>query len=208
MVQEIQGFQQLTMLIENLDNGEAIFLIHVEKKNENLYAKIESYLETIPTDNVYLAKHRYNHILGHISLVFSYLSGFFELRDLADWDYVINLSNYDWPLRRNADIHRVLTLHPGSCYIDYWPDTQALAHRTMRPHIGNSNHINNYHPPELSISNWPFTFWQPFKQVQWMVLTSAAIDHFRTDHMAQNYLALLEHSYMPEETFFATGILF
>lgn len=82
----------------------------------------------------------------------------------------------------------------------------ALASRLMRPHIGNKHHINNYHPPELGITDWYFNFWQPFKQLQWMILSPEAIDHFRTNHIALNYLASMEHAYMPEESFFATGI--
>lgn len=80
-----------------------------------------------------------------------------------------------------------------------------MAHRTMRPHLGNDRHTVNFHPPELSITDWAFTYWQPFKQMQWMMLSPAAIDFFRTDRLALNYLALMEHSYMPEESFFATG---
>jgi hypothetical protein len=211
MVREDQGFQQLALLIDNLDNGDAIFLVHVDKSQNKLHERIAAYIEkrdeeSSKVGNVFLAQHRYSSIYGHISVVYAYLSGYFELRDLADWEYVVNLSNYDWPLRRNHDIYHALNIHPGSCYIDYWVDTEALAHRTVRPHLGNKFHVNNYHPPELSITNWPFTFWQPFKQVQWMILTPDAIDHFRTDHMALNYLAVMEHAYLPEESYFATGI--
>ena len=78
----------------------------------------------------------------------------------------------------------------------------------MRPHLGNDNHTQNIHHPEMSITDWGFTYWQPFKQSQSMILSSDAIDFLRTDGLAQNYLAMMEHSYVPEEYFFATGFLF
>lgn len=130
MMRESQGIHQLKMLLDNLDDGQAIILIHVEKTQKALYDTLVEYIETREKEkmkpgagNIFLAKNRYNNILGHVSLVYSYLSGYFELRDLADWDFVINLSNYDWPLRRNHDVHRVLNANPGACYIDYWVDT-------------------------------------------------------------------------------------
>ena len=125
LVQEIQGLQQLKMLLDIIDDGEAIILIHVEKGQDQLHKTIaelirekESKLREV--GNVFIAKYRFKNIFKHISLVYTYLSGFFELLDLADWDYVINLSNYDWPLRRNAELHRILDLNPGSSYIDFW----------------------------------------------------------------------------------------
>jgi hypothetical protein len=84
-------------------------LIHVIQGLDAEYEKVLSYINKRESEghlgNVIMAKRRFSNILGHSSLLFSELSGFFELRDLADWDYVINLSSYDWPLRTNAEIH-------------------------------------------------------------------------------------------------------
>lgn len=135
MVQEPQGFNQLQLLLDNLNDGEAIILIHVDENANELYKLIENYIKSLDhkSRHVFLAEKRYANIVGHISLVYTNLSGFFELRDLADWDFVINLSNYDWPLRRNNDIHRILSLHNGSSYIDYWSDTsrELFLHRCV-----------------------------------------------------------------------------
>jgi hypothetical protein len=125
MVQEPQGFNQLQLLLDNLNDGNAIILIHVDEGANQLYKSIENYINSLDlkSRHIFLAEKTYANIVGHISLVYTNLSGFFELRDLADWDFVINLSNYDWPLRRNNEIHRILSLHNGSSYIDYWSDT-------------------------------------------------------------------------------------
>ncbi|KAI8896370.1 nucleotide-diphospho-sugar transferase-domain-containing protein [Globomyces pollinis-pini] len=214
MVHEEQGIHQLKMLVDILDDGTGLILIHVDKESRNLYRLVDDFIKTRSaspvkheTGNVFLAQYRFSNIWGHISLVYTQLSGYFELRDIADWDYVINLSNYDWPLRRTNEIHRILELHRGHSYIDFWSDTEALAHRIMRPHLGSSDFKKNFHPPELSITAWPFPYWQTFKQMQWMILSVSAVDHFRNDRIAHNYMAMLEHAFMPEETFFATVLV-
>ncbi|KAJ3257258.1 Xylosyltransferase 1 [Boothiomyces macroporosus] len=205
------------MLIETLDDGQAIILVHIDKDKTVDYNEMESFLKDRAHNkigNVFLAQNRYNYLQGHISSVFIHLSGYFELCDLADWDYVINLSSVDWPLRRNGEIHRVLDLHPGYSYIDYWVDTgdlklilEAIANRHMRPHLGSKDNTKNIHPPELGITAWPFPYWQTFKQMEWMILSRSAVEYLRTDNVVLTFLALMEHSKTPEESFFITALV-
>jgi Core-2/I-Branching enzyme len=131
MVHELSGFHQLCNLLTTLDDGGAIIMIHVDARvqSNELYYKIKSWTEkrtlTSPDSAIFLTKKRFSNIWGHISLVFTQLSGFWELLDLADWDYVINLSNYDYPLKSNAEIHDCLskTGQMDKNYIEYWSDT-------------------------------------------------------------------------------------
>jgi hypothetical protein len=75
-------------------------------------------------NNVFLAEKRYGGIWGHISLVWMQLSGFWELLDIADWDYVINLSAFDFPLRKTPEIHQFLKSKSanGEVFIELWPE--------------------------------------------------------------------------------------
>ncbi|KAI8922842.1 core-2/I-branching enzyme-domain-containing protein [Entophlyctis helioformis] len=213
MVHEEVGFNQLKMLLDILDDGNAIILIHVDLSATRLHRLITDYLasrdklKAAPKGNVFLAQNRFANVWGHISLVFSQLSGFWELADMAEWDYIVNLSNYDWPLRNNPEMHRVLQLHPGFSWIDYWNDTEAVAERSLRPHLAKADRTAVYHPPELSITSWPFPHWKAYKQMQWMILSRGAITYLRQDKSAINYLAFMEHSQMPEESFFSTALV-
>eukprot|EP00842_Homolaphlyctis_polyrhiza_P001241 jgi/Hompol1/2117/HPOL_002833-RA len=215
MVHDESGFNQLKMLIDVLDDGNAIILIHVDLASSALHQTISNYLVTRKAmssvaqngDNVFLAQHRFGNTWGHISLIFTQLSGFWELADLADWDYIVNLSNYDWPLRNSRDAHRSLDVFKGFSWIDFWSDSEAVAERFMRPHLGKADHSGVYHPPELGITSWPFAHWKAYKQMQWMILSRQAVNHFRTDKEAISYLAFMEHSLMPEESFFATVLV-
>jgi Nucleotide-diphospho-sugar transferase len=80
-----------------------------------------------------------------------------------------------------------------------------LPQRLFRSHLGDKRNSYSYHPSELSVSPWPFSFWQAYRQSPWMILSKGAIEFLRTDVMALNFLAFVEHAYNPEETYFATG---
>lgn len=131
MVHDKAGLNQLKMLLEILDDGDAIILIHVDarKQSQILHTSLTTWIDqrksNRPHSSIFLAKYRFFNIWGHISLVYTQLSGFWELLDLAEWDYVINLSNFDWPIKRNNQIHDLLSnsMNQGKNFIEYWPDT-------------------------------------------------------------------------------------
>jgi hypothetical protein len=43
------------------------------------------------------------------------------------------------------------------------------------------------------------------KHHQWLIITPECVEFFRTDPKALNFLAFAEHTYIPDETYFATG---
>ena len=134
MAHDKNGFAALIKLLELLDDGQAIILIHIDARpsSNSLFDSTSQYLHDRklynPNSAIFMAKHRFANIWGHISLVLTQLSGFWELLDLADWDYVINLSNYDYPLKKNTQIHRYLSepQHNNKNFIQYWQDTCNL----------------------------------------------------------------------------------
>eukprot|EP00842_Homolaphlyctis_polyrhiza_P003002 jgi/Hompol1/3702/HPOL_000837-RA len=216
MVHEENGFLHLTRLIEKLDDGDAIVMIHVDgrPKSARLKVKIQTWITerqqaTGTPANVFLAQQQFCNIWGHSSLVFTQLSGFWELLDMADWDYIVNLSNYDYPLKRNRDMHRFLMTdaNRGKNFIEHWAQTDDLAERFYRAHIGLADYSSLYHPQGLGVTSWPFPRWRAFKHHQWMIVTPDLIKHLRSDIDALNFLAFQEHTYIPDESYFATVLL-
>jgi hypothetical protein len=131
--------ENLKALVDELDDGSAIFLIHVESQpaSKKLRKAVESWLKernksmrlrmkeaTNELGNVFLAKVTYPLISGHITKLWSQISGYFELLDLADWDTVINLSIYDYPMRKSREIYLQLTLSNliGNNLVESWSD--------------------------------------------------------------------------------------
>jgi hypothetical protein len=81
-----------------------------------------------------------------------------------------------------------------------------LAERFYRVHLGESDFSSVYHPSELGVVTWPFTHWKAMKHHQWVILTPEVIHFFRTDQKALMFLAFAEHSFIPDESYFATGM--
>ena len=131
MAHDKNGYLALVKLLELLDDGNAIILIHIDARpnSDALFDSIEEFVSerkrSRPNSAIFMAKHRIANIWGHISLVFTQLSGFWELYDLADWEYVINISNYDYPLKKNSQIYKYLSQpqYKGQNFIEYWQDT-------------------------------------------------------------------------------------
>ena len=208
LVSNPQGINQLSMLLDVLDDGNAIILLQVDKGVPNLIQRVERDLKKRERQkpsgpiNIHLSSYAFTHVPSHISTIFANLNGFWELADLADWDFVINLSTFDWPLRNNENIYHHLKKHPGAIWIDYWSDSKTFAQNALRPHFSDSGSKYIKHPPEVGITSYPFPHWSSFKQMEWMILSRDAVNHMRFNRAAVNFLAFMEHTSNPEETFF------
>ncbi|KAI8593398.1 core-2/I-branching enzyme-domain-containing protein [Geranomyces variabilis] len=215
MIHKTTVWEQSKLLINALDDGSAVFLIHVDPQAEGVIEAVGAWIDHRDGDtvgNVFVAQTNFEGMWGHASLVWMQLSGFWELLDLADWDYVINLSGYDWPLRSSKEIYKALTrpTHIGKEHIEFWSEPSDIANRITRPHFGRSDRPSVewslVHPREVGLRYPPFRSWAYCKQHQWMMLTSSFIRHLRTDADALTLLAYMEHTWIPDESYFCAVI--
>ncbi|KAI8839903.1 hypothetical protein BC829DRAFT_403666, partial [Chytridium lagenaria] len=95
-----------------VDGDESLITKH---SIEELVSQRDTALGDNAPGNVFMAKKTYDGMWGHISLVWMQLNGYWELMELADWEYVINLSS--------REVYRVLN------------QTTATTSRMMRPHL-------------------------------------------------------------------------
>ena len=92
-----KSFRNIRALIERLRSPDTIILIHVDIKSKALREKLKMYIASEKKkgyDNIHFQKKCFGVIWGHISVVHAQIQGFFELLDLANWDYIINMSAY------------------------------------------------------------------------------------------------------------------
>ena len=58
---------------------------------------------------------------GHSSLVMAEMAGYFELLDMnPDWEYVLNISGFDFPLASNYEIYKKLRINGKSNWMRYF----------------------------------------------------------------------------------------
>lgn len=99
-------------LFEGLYDQDGLFLIHVDNKRFEFKTQIHLWLQTHQvykeSQNIFVMDNSFNLNWGASSIVFGQLEGFFTLMDIGEWDYVVNLSGYDYPLRSSKAIHAIL----------------------------------------------------------------------------------------------------
>ncbi|KAJ1555957.1 hypothetical protein HK405_009935, partial [Cladochytrium tenue] len=232
------GLANLRSIVGELDDGSAVFLVHVDLSSVELRERVAEWIHErdraitmrvrnsagggtmdgaddaaepggLIHSNVFLAQYSYRGMWGHISLVWMQLSGFWELLDLADWDYVINLSGHDFPLRRSREIARLLNLehNRGMSSIGHWLDSMEMAARLFRPHVPDAGRPSVEFSmvdltPSVGYRSPPLRSWRWCKQHQWMVLTRDLVEFLREDRDVLHWLAFVEHSWIPDESFF------
>ncbi|KAJ3216118.1 hypothetical protein HDU67_009919 [Dinochytrium kinnereticum] len=219
---KMANLENIINLLNVLDDGSAIILIHVDLKANDLYEQVSRHVadreakmnaklrpnKPPQMGNIFMAQTRFHGYWGHISLVWMQLSGFWELLDLADWENIINLSAADYPLRYSRDMHTMLSspAYKGRDFVERWEDNSESATRMTRPHIprlGTSRDgISLFHPRESGVTFPPFPRWKICKHHQWMILTPDFVKFLRSSNDALMALAFMEHTWIPDETYF------
>ncbi len=136
--------ENIKKLIQALDYDDSLVLIHVDLKSWHTYESLRYYIQNLPASKqsrIKLMTNRHTIQWGLSSIVFAQLDGFFQLLDEGDWDFVVNLSASDYPLRSTDYIHRRLQvspfllffdfifLQPGHLYINYFSDKETEVDR-------------------------------------------------------------------------------
>ncbi|KAJ3413218.1 hypothetical protein HDV05_008278 [Chytridiales sp. JEL 0842] len=217
------NLENIKTLVEELDDSSAVFLIHVDSHSKLLRDEISRWIalrdltksltspnSKVEKGNVFLTQTSYYGMWGHISLVWMQLNGFWELYDLADWEYVINLSAFDYPVRKSREIHRVLKKEGGGkrSYIEFWVEsTPEYVERVVRPHLPHKDFRIKKHPgvfelDEVGYMYPPHSYWHLCKQSQWMILTREMVSELRKSQESMEHLAYAEFSWIPDESFF------
>lgn len=152
---------------------------------------------------------------AHVSLIWVEIRAFFDLLDLISFDYVINLSGADYPLKSAKIIYNHLERKSGSNWMwwstDYknsWElDTRWYNMYHCREYGGTwekrcffTNSIHGYR----EFDGYKDLFPRLFKTSQWLILHRTAVEYIRSSEAAKLLLMHAEHTLMPDEIFFST----
>jgi len=109
-----RAYRQVTRLIKRLYSSHHYILVHVDARQEYLYRELVKLSHTLP--NLRLVKQRFSTIWGGSSLLSMLLSSMGELlsmSDWSDWDFVLNLSESDWPVKSQEQLVQFLSANRG-----------------------------------------------------------------------------------------------
>ncbi|GFR58845.1 xylosyltransferase oxt [Elysia marginata] len=109
-----RAIRQVARLLRVIYSPEHFYYIHVDKRQEFLYRELLSLQERLP--NVMLTQQRFSTIWGGASLLqahLAFLTELFQERPSWDWDYYINLSESDYPVKSITELREYLTAYKG-----------------------------------------------------------------------------------------------
>eukprot|EP01113_Clastostelium_recurvatum_P023035 TRINITY_DN2756_c0_g1_i1.p1 TRINITY_DN2756_c0_g1~~TRINITY_DN2756_c0_g1_i1.p1 ORF type:complete len:466 (-),score=110.28 TRINITY_DN2756_c0_g1_i1:160-1557(-) len=221
---------QALRLIDAVYTRNNIYILHVDSKSPEVKSNLRELIRKYDAGNVIMMDASFNIPWGGIHMVYATLEAMFQLLDLAEWDYVINLSGQDYPLCSNSALERFLHAHPGKnfdnavkvygnkverSYASYCVCGHEIAYtHRARPHFTNSMDtvpevvqksftMGKY--SDLPVKPRPLS--DSYTGSQWFVYSRDFAKYLRTDPQAINLLAHYEHTFVPDEGYFSTVLM-
>lgn len=223
-------------LIKAVHSNSSFILVHVDAKSTQYKQQLRQDLVKLyphpqdpqrHVDNIQVMDASYDVLWGHISIVWAELRGFFELLDRCEFDFVVNLSGHDYPLVSSEQISRLLRpfenfpivdeegvrTEVGVNFvfdIDSPQAVERISYPTFITHDPDSDtgaHMSCWWFSRDMAADLDNEFPTIRKTSQWMVVHRSLINHMRKDYRTRLLLAYLEHSMVPDESFFVTYVL-
>ncbi|MEN9917975.1 MAG: hypothetical protein RL662_411 [Bacteroidota bacterium] len=180
------------------------YLIHLDKKaNKKIHENVSRFLIDYPNVSILDSE---NVLWGGYSMVQVELNGIKKLLSLyTDWDFFINLSGQDFPLKSQDYIHDYLDKYRKTNFIKI--KNQALE----RPET--MNRVENYFVEsdtnlDTSIRKRPFLAkMTPYIGGQWMILTRHTCNFFSTCDETLEIERFYRNTLIADESFFQTVMM-
>ena len=196
--------KQFKRLFEAIYDKENYYLIHLDKKSgEDTNEEVRTFLAGYP--NAYLLE-RSNVVWGGYSMVQAELNGMKHLLSIgANWDFFINLSGQDFPLRSQDEIRKFLSNHKDSSFI------KIAKQSTERPDT--MNRVENYFT-ETSDSLSDAIHKRPYMKGvtayiggQWMILNRACCEFICNSTEVKKFEDYYANTLIADEAFFQTVLM-
>jgi len=196
--------KQFKKLFEAIYDTDNIYLIHLDKKTgSETNNEVRSFLAGYP--NVYIQE-RSNVGWGGYSMVQAELNGMKYLLSInADWDFFINLSGQDFPLRTQDEIRTFLSKHKDSSFIKIANQAEE------RPDT--LNRIENYFSETTDSLSNALHKRAYMKGVtayiggQWMILNKACCEFICYSIEVKKFEDYYANTLIPDEAFFQTVLM-
>ena len=196
--------EQFKRLFKALYHPKNHYLIHLDKKTSTeIYDDIRDFLTDFP--NTYILESE-NVVWGGYSMVQAELNGMnYLLRLNARWDFFINLSGQDYPLKSQKIIKEYLSDNRGNNFIKI-ADQLAIRPETM-------NRIEN-HFVETENGFSSVTYKRaylkdviPYIGGQWMILTRECCEFICNSGEAKKFEDYYANTLIADESFFQTVLM-
>ncbi|MCU7619322.1 beta-1,6-N-acetylglucosaminyltransferase [Chryseobacterium sp. PBS4-4] len=196
--------EQFIRMFKKIYTKDQFYLIHIDRKaNDEVTEKIQGFSVQFP--NVYILESM-NITSGGFNMVQIELNAIeFLLNVSTEWEYFINLSGEDYPLKSQTIIRKFLTIQNGKNYLFYY-DQKFYRPDTLK-------RIQN-HFTELAFRISSFIYKRDFmKDVvpyiggKWMILTRDTCSFLSNSEKVMAFEDYYLHTYLPADSFFQTVLM-
>lgn len=180
------------------------YLIHIDKRaGEQLYEEIRVFLSAYP--NTYLLESQ-SVVWGGYSMVSAELRGIEKLLELdLKWDFYINLSGQDFPIKSSKVRNDFLKRNKGKDFM--------IVSNQFNNRPSTMNRIENYFTESetgfigspYERSYMPYT--TPYIGGQWKILSRECCQFITNSPMIGKFRDYYENTLIPDESFFQTVLM-
>lgn len=195
---------QFKRLFKAIYHPENYYLIHVDKRSGlALKKQIQEYLSDFPNASMLKSG---NTLWGGYSLIDAELRGIKQLLKMGlKWEFFINLSGQDFPLKSQAHIKNFLKRNIGKDFIKVVNQTKFRFDTLYRienyvEELGDSIRRTPLKRPYLSDVT-------PFIGNQWMILSRKFCEFVSYNPEAERFKNFYRNTFIPDEGFFQTVIM-
>jgi hypothetical protein len=196
--------EQFKRLFRSIYDPYNHYLVHIDKSSgSEIAADIKAFLADFPNSEVLPGK---NAIWGGYSLVEAELRGMAQLLRMdGDWEFFINLSGQDYPLKSQGYITDFLSRHRGKEFI------KVLDQRESRPET--MERVGRY---VVELPNRIVTTWfsrrfladaSPYIGNQWMIVSRRFCEFVCHDPQSARYKSFYKNTFIADEGFFQTVMM-
>lgn len=195
--------EQFSKLFKAIYDPNNYYLIHIDKKAD---LAVKEFVQALlmEFDNTAILESQ-NVLWGGYSMVDVELKGMDALlKTQIQWDYFINLSGQDYPLRSQDYIRDFLNEHQGADFL------QMIDQAADRPDT--MNRVENYYcETDDGFSGTPYKRpylkgVKPYIGGQWMMLSRRCCEFIRSSHEVKILEDFYRNTLIPDESFFQTVI--
>ncbi|WPO92560.1 beta-1,6-N-acetylglucosaminyltransferase [Chryseobacterium sp. HR92] len=191
-------------MFKKIYTRDQFYLIHIDRKAKpDLIEEIQLYVVQFP--NVYILD-SLNIVSGGFNMVQAELNAMeFLLNVSKEWDYFINLSGEDYPLKSQNIIRQFLSTHKDRNYLFYY-DQKFYRPDTLQ-------RIQSYFTEfAYVISSFIYkrTFMKgvvPFIGGKWFIFTRETCLFLINNKMVMDFEDYYLHTFLPAESFFQTVLM-
>lgn len=195
---------QFKRMFSAIYDPENHYLINIDKKSsEKTILDIRSFLSSYTNVFIIIGE---NITWGGYSMVQAELDGINFLLNLnVEWDYFINLSGQDYPLKSQKIIRQFLTSNNGNSYLKF------ADQKKFRPDTMNrlENHFEELDDKiDLTAKNRPYLKnVTPYIGGQWMILTRSCCEFLCNSSEVKKFEDYYLNTLIPDESFFQTVLM-